>query len=231
MHRFSGAAFPQAPISHHWLDSSHITFGVLTMGAVLGPAKVEASAFRGREPDEHRYDIESPSLDSHAFRVSLNPAPAWSLQVSRGRLKSPEQLEPETDVDRTTISVMHAAVWSRGGYRETTVAWGRNRNRPGPTLDALAVESALRFRLRHTIFARAERTEKNELFPEGDPREGEIFAVGQVSAGYRFDFWRRTHTVTGVGIFGSLSVVPRSIRDDYGDDPASGMLFVRADIR
>src|SRR5438093_449457 len=142
MHRFSGLNIPQAPITHHWLDSSHITFGVLTTGAVWGGAKIEASAFRGREPDQNRYDIESPKLDSHSFRLSLNPAPAWAFQVSYGRLNSPEQLEPEVDVDRTTASAMYAGEWT-GGRWETTVAWGRNRNRPGPTLDPVPGEAAL----------------------------------------------------------------------------------------
>src|SRR5882672_2266109 len=58
MHRFSGMALPEAPLTHHWLDSSHITFGVLTAGVVQGGLKLEASAFRGREPDEERFDIE-----------------------------------------------------------------------------------------------------------------------------------------------------------------------------
>src|SRR5213594_3060819 len=58
IHRVSGMAMPQAPNTHHWLDSSQITFGVLTAGAVLGTAKLEASAFRGREPDQNRNDIE-----------------------------------------------------------------------------------------------------------------------------------------------------------------------------
>ncbi|HEU4725131.1 MAG TPA: hypothetical protein VFU59_07520 [Candidatus Eisenbacteria bacterium] len=230
MHRFSGAAFPQAPISHHWLDSSHITFGVLTAGVVVGRAKFEASAFRGREPDEARWNIESPELDSHSFRVSLNPSPGWSLQASRGRLTSPEELEPEIDVDRTTLSATHAADWGAGHW-ESTIAWGRNKSRPGPTLDAVAVESALKWRDAHTFFARVERAEKNELFAEGESREGEIFSVGQASAGYRFDFWRRKHAATGIGVFGSVSLVPSSIRDVYGDNPASGMLFLRTDLR
>ncbi len=230
MHRFSGMAFPQAPITHHWLDSSHISFGVLTGGAVLGPAKLEASAFRGREPDENRYGIESPKLDSHSFRVSLNPAPAWALQASYGRLNSPEQLEPDVDVDRTTASAIYAADWGAGHW-ETTLAWGQNRSRPGPTLDAVALESAVQLREKHTLFARAERVEKNELFPEGDPRDGRAFHVGQVSAGYRYDFWRSGHVALGVGALGSVSIVPRAIRDAYGDNPTSGMLFAHAELR
>src|SRR4030095_11229460 len=69
MHRFSGVNIPVAPITHHWLDSTHITYGVLTAGAVVDRVKVEASAFRGREPDEDRLDIESPELESHSFPV------------------------------------------------------------------------------------------------------------------------------------------------------------------
>ncbi|HEX7077586.1 MAG TPA: hypothetical protein VF363_04135 [Candidatus Eisenbacteria bacterium] len=230
MHRFSGMAIPASPITHHWLDSSHITYGVVTAGAVLGAAKVEASAFRGREPDQNRYGIESPKLDSHSFRVSLNPAPSWALQASYGRLASPEQLAPDVDVDRTTLSAIYAADCGSAHW-ETTLAWGRNRNRPGHTLDGIDLETAARVAEKHTFFARAERAEKDELFPASDPRDGRVFDVGQVSAGYRFDFWRRGHAALGVGAMGTVSIVPRSIQDAYGDGPTSGMLFAHAELR
>jgi hypothetical protein len=227
MHRFSGMALPEAPITHHWLESSHITFGVLTAGVVQGGLKLEASAFRGREPDEKRFDIESPKLDSHSFRLSWNPRPAWALQMSRGRLDSPEQLEPSIDTDRTTASVMHAAEWT-GGHWESSLAWGRNRKRPGPTSDAFALESAVELRQKHNLFARVERVEKDELFPGGDPREGQSFWVGKGSAGYRMDFHRPGKPTLGVGVLGSLIGVPRELRDVYGKGPAAVMLFARA---
>ena len=229
MHRFSGMALPDAPITHHWLDSTHITFGVLTGGAVVGPAKLEASAFRGREPDENRYDIESPKLDSHSFRLSLNPAPSWSLQVSYGRLKSPEQLEPDVDVDRTTASAIYATGWGTGHW-ETTVAWGRNRSHPGASLDAVAFESTIELRERHTLFARAERAQKDELFPKSDPRDGRIFDVGEVSAGYRFTLWNGGHVSFGVGALGTVLVLPQEIQDAYGK-PTSAMFFVHSELR
>src|SRR5207253_4663309 len=72
MHRTSGADNPEAPISHHWLDSTHITFGVITLGTVVDTWKFEASAFRGREPDQYRFDIEAPQLDSVSTRVTWN---------------------------------------------------------------------------------------------------------------------------------------------------------------
>jgi hypothetical protein len=45
---------PLAPISHHWLDSTHITFGLVTAGVYANRWKAEASVFNGREPDEKR---------------------------------------------------------------------------------------------------------------------------------------------------------------------------------
>jgi hypothetical protein len=52
MHRTSGMDIPEAPITHHWLDSTHITFGVVTAGLIIDNWKLEGSAFRGREPDQ-----------------------------------------------------------------------------------------------------------------------------------------------------------------------------------
>jgi hypothetical protein len=230
MHRFSGMNIPQAPISHHWLDSSHITFGVLTAGAVVDRIKVEASAFRGREPDEERWNIESPKLDSHSFRFSFNPTAAWALQVSHGRISSPEQLEPDVDQDRTTASVIHDGRWS-GGYWEGTLAWGRNRNEPGHTLDALTAEVAAQIGEVHMVFVRGEHVEKDELFPGPDPRAGETFPVSEMTAGYRYDFWRSEHLVTGIGGLGTLALVPRRLDDAYGRTPASALVFIRLALR
>jgi hypothetical protein len=230
MHRFSGMSIPLAPISHHWLDSSHITFGVLTLGAVLGSVKLEASAFRGREPDQHRYDIESPKLDSHSFRFSWNPTVSWALQTSYGRLHRPEQLEPDVDQDRWTASAIHAADWNAGHW-ETTLAWGRNKSRPGPELDAVTLESAVQLERKHTLFGRAEWVEKDELFQEGDPREGNVYGVGEVSAGYRYDFWTRQHVATGIGVLGTISFVPGDIEGVYDGDPVSGVIFAHLELR
>src|SRR6185503_2605386 len=126
MHRLSGEDNPEAPISHHWLDSTHITYGVVTLGYVYGGVKVEGSVFRGREPDENRYDVETGKLDSWSTRLSWNPTRQWALQASYGRIKSPEDLHPDVDLDRTTASAIYQA-----GSSQTTFAWGRNAPRGG----------------------------------------------------------------------------------------------------
>ena len=231
MHRFSGANIPVAPITHHWLDSSHITFGVLTGGAVVDRVKVEASAFRGREPDQDRWNIESPKLDSHSFRLSINPTDRWALQVSYGRIHSPEQLEPDVNQDRTTASAIYDGTFGDTGRWEGTVAWGHNRNRPGHDLDAFTAEAAASLAERHTVFGRAERVEKDELFLEPDPRAGQIFKVGELSVGYRNDFWRQGRITAGLGAAGTLSFVPDELHSTYGDMPASVLLFLHAAIR
>jgi hypothetical protein len=230
MHRFSGASLPAAPLTHHWLDSSHITFGVVTAGVVLEWFKLEASAFRGREPDEERWNIEAPKLDSGALRVSANPAPDWALQVSHGRLTSPEQLAPDVDVDRTTVSVMREIVWP-GVHGEITLAWGRNDARPGPVLDAYLAEGAIAWREAHTLLARVERVEKDELFPEQDPRAEEVFDVGAVTLGYRFDFLRDGPIRIGVGGAGTLHQVPWALRSVYGPSPSGTMVFLHVALQ
>ena len=231
MHRFAGAMIPAAPIAHHWLDSSHITFGVLTAGAVAGGFKLEASSFHGREPDQDRLDLESGALDSHAFRLSVNPTPAVALQVSHGRLHSPEQLEPELDTDRTTASAMVDG--DRGdAHWEAMLAWGRNRNRPGRTLDAVLVEAGLELHDRHHVFLRAEHVQKDELFFEPDPRAGQAFDVGALTAGYRIDLWRSGPVRGGLGALGTLSQVPAGASPAYGSGtPRSAMVFAHLELR
>ena len=75
MHRFSGMDDPAAPIGHHWLDSTHITYGVLTAGFVDGDWKIEGSAFRGREPDQFRWNFDPVSLDFGIGAAELESHP------------------------------------------------------------------------------------------------------------------------------------------------------------
>src|SRR2546421_4623664 len=70
MHRFSGVDNPEAPITHHWLDSTHVTFGVATLGYIFSDVvKLEGSIFTSREPDQSRWDIETPKMDSQSVRI------------------------------------------------------------------------------------------------------------------------------------------------------------------
>jgi hypothetical protein len=226
MHRFSGMDNPAAPITHHWLDSTHITHGVGTLGCIWKDVKLEGSLFTGREPDEDRWDLETPRVDSYAGRIAYNPTPAWALQASYGHVDSPEQLEPERDVDRMTVSASYHHAWEHNHW-QTTAAWGRNRNDPGRDLDGFLLESLVNIRKTHTVFGRAEHVEKDELFFEGDPRHGKSFTVNKVSLGYIYDFPERRHTQWGIGGLGSLHVLPDRVEEAYDEAPFSFMIFAR----
>ncbi len=82
MHRPSGMINPFPPIGHHWQDSTHISFGVITAGVYTRWAKLEGSVFHGREPDEDRWNFDFGALDSWSGRLSLNPTDQTSFQVT-----------------------------------------------------------------------------------------------------------------------------------------------------
>ena len=226
MHRDSSMDIPEAPISHHWLDSTHVSYGVVTLGYVSGPFKIEASAFRGREPDQLRWNIETGPLDSGALRASWNPDERWSLQLSRGHIHSPEQLEPQVSQDRTTASVMYEQPVGGAGRWATTVAWGQDRNRPGQVLAAWLAESEFMPDTCDTLFARLERVQEDELFIAGSPLAGKMFGVGKLSLGYIRDWPLAQHLKAGFGGLVSIYDLPGQVQNAY-NGPHSYMLFAR----
>jgi hypothetical protein len=235
MHRTSGLDNPEAPITHHWLDSTHITFGVLTAGVVLDTVKLEASAFRGREPDQYRFDIEAPKLDSYSARASWNPTNEISMQVSWGHLESPEQLEPTVNENRVTASLSYTKQFGDGNLWATTLAWGRKYNAPGNVLDGYLTESELIFKNGITIFGRAERVQNDELLERGEIVTGfeaphPVFTVSKVSVGGIYDFIHVQYMKFGVGALVSRYGIPEALKPEYGD-PTSYMIFARLKIQ
>ena len=228
MHREAILDSPEAPISHHWLDSTHIAFGVVTGGLVMDRFKFEVSRFNGREPDQHRWNIETAPLDSTAARLSWNPTETLSLQGSWGRFKEPEQLEPGIDQTRWSASALYAREVSPGWKLAGTLAWGRKTvKHHGDTLndDAFVAEASLK----HggwTGFARGEVTENRELV-EGE-EHGPAYRVGKLSAGAVRDFRLARHLTFGVGGLVSVNFVPDDLAPLYGrHHPKGAMGFVR----
>ena len=258
MHRGSAEEWPAAPLGHHWLDATHISFGTVTAGLVWGPAKAEASVFNGHEPDAARWNFERPRFDSRAARLTVNPWPWLSAQVSAAALRAPEILHPTIDVRRYTASVSYAG----GGARQprAMLAWGRNvRNADLPTscpllttrsdamascaagvgvpfgpsrvLDTVLAEASVRVGARHAVFTRVERVEKDELFPSYDPFHIRVFPVGSVLAGYRYELKVGGRVSWGIGAAGALAVVPEFLANEYGRRPLSFWIFAGARLR
>ena len=221
-HRVSAMSNPIAPIGHHWLDATHITFGVVTTGVRGSRWNAEASAFNGREPDENRTDIDLGALDSYAARFSVAPASTTVLQVSAGRLNDAEGEAglPPNDVTRVTASATYHRAISPSTLWASTIAWGMNQE-PIDTTHALLFESAISLRDRHTGFLRWEIAGK----PAHDLHVHEttdVYVVGKLQLGYAR--YLRPGQGMQVGFGGSLSgsFVPADLAPRYGGRVAPG---------
>ena len=222
MHRLSAMDNPDAPISHHWQDSSHITFGVATLGAVWRDLKIEGSIFTGREPDETRYDFDRPRFDSYSGRISWNPTRNLALQISHGYLKGPEALEPDAKQHRTTASAIYNQPLGPDANWSNSFVWGQNNlTDEGKTQSFLAETNFQRGR--DTVYARWERVEKSGhelVLAEED--HGRIFPVSAYTVGYVRDFRSGDGMDLGIGGQFTLNDLPDALQRYYGDDLAYG---------
>ncbi len=228
LHRQAANDSPEAPISYRWFDATRITHGVVTVGVARGGWKVETSAFRGREPDQNRYAIETGRLDSVTARLSYNPTSNWALQASWAKIDSPDALVPLRDEARVSASALYAR--PLGAYRgsvSATLAWSRRDRAPGDALQAWLAEGALRPDGNWTLFARAEQVEQDELAAPGAIGSGQIQTVRRLSTGAVFDFVGTKRARFGVG--GLVSALDAPERLGY-DEPVGGMAFVRLKI-
>jgi hypothetical protein len=226
MHRASGMDDPEAPLSHHWLDSTHVAWGVFTLGYVIAATKLEASVFNGREPDQNHYDIQTAALDSWSIRASYNPTRNCSMQASTGHLVAPEQLAPQINVQRTTASA--TCNLALGLAWQTTLAFGRNDPSVGAASNAWLLESQWRVAAAHTVFARLERVGKDDLFLPGNALYGQVFTIEKLSLGYIYDFAQWNALRLGLGGLVSSYSFPAALNASYGYRPTSFMVFMRA---
>ena len=215
-HRVSAMPNPIAPITHHWLDSTHVSFGVVTGGVYGKRWKVETSAFNGREPDENRKDFDFGALDSFSGRLWLLPTPRVALQVSGGHLNDAEAgegIEPRHDVNKLTASVTFHNV-SAARVAASTVAWGRNSEH-GVGTNALLLETTLTFNDRDTWFGRLERAQKTPHDLDVPETSG-TFTVSKLQGGYARYFTAAMGWRAGVGGAVSASIVQSELSAAYG---------------
>jgi hypothetical protein len=232
-HRASAAELPEAPLSHHWQDSTHIADEVVTMGIVYKKIRLEGSGFYGTEPDEYRWNIDHGPINSWSTRLSWFPSKDWLAQVSMGRLAHPEMLLPG-DVVRTTASVqytrpMQASAWS------TSLIWGRNHETfDQHNTNAYLLESVVPYRGKNFFTGRAELVDKDELFLDYpdleaflDRTAGSTFRIGAYTLGYTRDIGVFDHVETGLGFNFTAYTTPPAIKPYYGQHPMGWNIFLR----
>ncbi len=228
MHRLSAMDDPDAPIGHHWQDSTHVTFGVVTLGAQWRDLKIEGSAFNGREPDEDRYDFDSPQLDSFSGRISWNPTPNLALQISYGYIKSPEATAPDVDRHRTTASAIYNLPLGPDSNWATSFVWGQNNDTGEGTTESFLLESDYQFE-RNTVYGRWEIVEKSGTELVLKPRDAQLVStLNAISVGYVRDLTHGNKLDVGLGGQFTLNVWPDKLDQYYGNGPGYGFeIFLR----
>jgi hypothetical protein len=217
------AAMP--PIGHHWQDSTHISFGVLTAGIYNRWLKVEGSLFHGREPDEDRWNFDFGPLDSWSGRLSLNPTAQTSFQVSYGFLKSPEAIAPDENLHRLTASGTYSTPLFSDGNLALTALWGRNAS-PHST-DSFLVEANADLDGRNVPFLRLEYVQKlgHDLVLPGDPEAS--YGVFAAQVGYAHRFPQIGPVVPSIGAVVNVGGVPDSAASAYGTNaPIGAFVFI-----
>ena len=228
MHRLSAMNNPDAPIGHHWQDSTHITWGVVTAGYNFGKFKFEASAFKGTEPDENRWNFDAPKLNSYSARVSWNPTKEWAFQISHGYLRDPEPSEPDLKIlRRTTASAIYNKKFSENKNWASSFVWGQNYGE-GNRTNSFLFESNYDF-YKNAVFGRVERVQKNshELALPAPHPEGN-FWVGAYSLGYLREIYQTKDLNIGLGAQFTAYQNPAVLAPFYGGTNHQGwQVFLR----
>jgi hypothetical protein len=232
-HRASAVEDPLAALGHHQEDSTHIADDVVTVGLTYGIARIEASGFHGREPDEFRWDIDQGKIDSWSTRLTLQPAKNWSGQYSYGRITSPEALLPAENQERMTASIMYNRPLQNGNWASTAV-WGRTHSfQDNSIFNSYLFESTVRFRTRNYVWTRIEDVERsNELILGENPLPPNFAeeAIGRVEGytlGYDHDIDLVPRLASAIGAQFTTYGVPETLKPIYGSHPFTVAMFVR----
>ena len=226
-HRAYAIYDPIAPLGHHWEDSTHISYGVITAGAYTRQVKLEGSWFNGREPDEDRYDLDLRVPDSGSVRLTVNPSASWSAQVSYGYLTAPELLEPGVNTQRVTASATYAGA-PAGHELGATLVLGRNMPFEGPSTNASLLEGSVAVGSGVVAFGRVEWLAKTgaDLALPAD-QANRVFGIGAFSLGAMYELPAWHGIVTGLGARGTLDAIGAALEPFYGTrTPLGGFLYV-----
>ena len=228
MHRNSAMNNPDAPLAHHWQDATHITFGAGTLGFRYKIFKVEGSIFNGREPNEDRYGFDKVRFDSYSYRLSLNPNENWAFQFSQGFINSPEALEPNVDITRTTASVLYSKHFTGlKAYLDGALVWGLNSPNTGEDENSLLLEGNLQFK-KGAVYSRYEFIQKSaeelDLFNEfGNTR----FNINAISVGYNHILLPGQSFDLSGGTKATLNVSDKKLYSLYGKTPVGFEVYLQ----
>ncbi len=224
-HRPSAAADPLATIAHHWQDATHVSFGVATMGIYTRRVKLEGSAFNGREPDDVRtnIDLQGARLDSYSGRLTVSPTSGLALSASYGRLADAEKAHPGEAVRRAVASALWSQSRPDGGSRSLAFIAGANSVAHEGWSTSMSVEGLADVRGTWQLFTRAEFVQKSGEELVLDEHSETLYGVSHVTAGVLREMRAGRAGRIGVGVRGTVNIVPSSLEAAYGSRTPLGV--------
>ncbi len=228
MHRASALDNPDAPISHHWIDATHITYGVATLGIRAGQFKLEGSSFTGREPNENRYDLDKPKFDSWSGRLSFNPSKNWAFEVSHAYIKSPEELHSDENIHRTVASAEYALQLKNNHAFNATAVWGMNKQEDEDAENAALLEASYRFK-KIAFYGKYEYVQKSteELNLDEGFYGNNLFNVHAYTLGINYDLLKLNKTNIAIGSHFTFYSEAQKLQNLYGRNPTALELYLR----
>jgi len=235
-HRASAMEDPVATLGHHQEDSTHIAADVITVGLTHGIARLEASGFHGREPNEHRWQVQQGAIDSWSTRLTLQPGLNWSGQYSYAYIHSPEQLFPTENQRRMTASIMYNEPFHNRLMRNWTssLIWGRTRTGSDNIIqNSYLLESLVTLAARNNLYMRIENVDRTtELLLDEQPvppgfHEEPAGRVQAYTIGGDHGFAILPHVASALGMQVTAYTVGSRLQPAYGSNPVGVTFFIR----
>ena len=221
--RQSAKYIPDAPIGLQWQDASRVSFGVVTLGMVVNDFKIEGSVFNGSQPDENRYSFDKIKLNSFGGRISFNPAPTLSFQLSSGRIKDP--YGGDNRIIRTAASVIYNTRLNNTTSWASSFIWGENNENVLGRSESFLSESTLDFSA-YALYARAEFVQKTDGELGITKNLNQKFWLGEFTLGIAKKILLPDKIDLALGAQGTLYGIPNTLTPYYGDRLASYEIYL-----
>jgi hypothetical protein len=141
-------------------------------------------------------------------------------------------LQPDESLHRVVASALYGDSLRSNGQWASTLIWGANKEEGATIANSVLAEAEAVLDPWNTVFGRAEWVQKSAadlvLPATAFPDPNRAFDVGTLELGYIREVKHAGSASFGLGVMGTLNMVPASLKATYGSrTPVGGMLFVR----